>query len=341
MRLQVLDKPYCTFYVQRQKRRGVLIKTFTRTEHEELRRLVAVLLVTSVPALAISIYISVISGSLSVVAIILDSAVAQAINLMNYFVLGVVIRGNTFKYPYGTGKLEDFAGFAYGWSILFVCGVVIHQAIYRLVGPPLQISLGLALVAVIISLVRIAVIVAWLSRIIRRHGGRSPLLHVYYINCRGVMWYTGGILGAMMIGWFLADQWGNAIALMIDLMIAVAYSLYLLVTGAGVIKANFRALLDLPLPEPDQMAVLNVLTRHYDDYAILVNVLTRSSGGRKRVEIELAFLPETDVQRIEVIRSRMKEELQRHFGKIDFTLIARCLDSPNPELSAGQSGGGE
>jgi len=296
------------------------------------------MLVTSLPSLALSIYISVISGSLAVVAIILDTAVAQTINLVNYFVLRTVTRGNVFKYPYGTGKLEDFAGFAYGWSILFVCGIIIYEGIYRFVGPSPQISLGLALVAVIFSLARITFIVGWLRRILSRNPGRSPLLHIYYINCSGIMWYTAGILAAMVIGWFLTGQWGNTIAVAIDLLIAIAYVLYLLVTGAQVIRTNFRALLDLPLSEPDQLAILAVLTSHYDHYANVVNVLTRESGGRKRIEIELSFHPETDAQYLEEFRSRLKEDLEKHFGEIDFTLIARCADKRDlkrPQVSPG------
>lgn len=320
--------------------KGNPIKTVLRTEHEQLRRLIAIMLVTSLPSLALSIYISVISGSLSVVAIILDTAVAQTINLVNYFVLGRVTRGNVFKYPYGTGKLEDFAGFAYGWSILFVCGIIIYEGIYRFFGPPMQISLGLALLAVIFSLARITFIVVWLRRILRRNTGQSPLLHIYYINCSGIMWYTAGILAAMMIGWFLTGRWGNAIAVAIDLLIAVAYVLYLLVTGVQVVRANFRALLDLPLPEPDQLAILDVLTRHYDHYANVINVLTRQSGGRKRIEIELSFDPETDAGQMEIMRSRLREDLARHFGEIDFTLIARCTDGTDLQLPVERQGGG-
>lgn len=297
------------------------------------------MLVTSLPALALSIYISVISGSLSVIAIILDTAVAQTINLVNYFVLRTVTRGNVFKYPYGTGKLEDFAGFAYGWSILFVCGIIIYEGIYRFTGPPPQISLGLALLAVIFSLARITFIVGWLRRILGRSPGRSPLLQIYYINCSGIMWYTAGILAAMVIGWFLAGRWGNPIAVAVDLLIAVAYSLYLLVTGVQVIRANFRALLDLPLSEPDQLAILAVLTSHYDQYANVVNVLSRQSGGRKRIEIELSFSAETDIQQIEMIRSRMREDLEKHFGEIDFTLIARCSDKRDVKRPAVSPGG--
>lgn len=314
------------------------INTVIRTEHEQLRRLIAIMLVTSLPSLALSIYISVISGSLAVVAIILDTAVAQTINLVNYFVLRTVTRGNVFKHPYGTGKLEDFAGFAYGWSILFVCSIIIYEGIYRFVGPSPQISLGLALLAVIFSLARITFIVVWLRRILSRNPGRSPLLHIYYINCSGIMWYTAGILAAMVIGWFLTGRWGNTIAVAIDLLIAIAYVLYLLVTGVQVIRTNFRALLDLPLSEPDQLAILAVLTSHYDHYANVINVLTRESGGRKRIEIELSFQPETGIQQIETIRSRIREDLEKHFGELDFTLIARCPDKTDlkrPVVSPG------
>ena len=108
-----------------------------------------------------------------------------------------------------------------------------------------------------------------------------------------------------------------------DLLLAAAYSFFLLLNGLRVIHANFRALLDLPLPEGDQLKILRVLTRHVDAYDDVVNVFSRFSGGRRRVEIELSFPSETPASRIEHLRGRIHGELGELLGPLEFHLIAR------------------
>ena len=294
-------------------------------EHEQLRSLLLVMMLTSIPTTAFCVYIGLTSASLSVVAIILDTVVAQLINLVSYFVLGMVGRSNIYLFPYGMGKLENFASFFYGCFILLVSGAIVYQGIIRLSGPPVEVSLGLAQLAVLFSLIRIALIVWWLSRIVRHCPERSPLLQAYYLNCTGILCYTVGILVAMLIGWLLAGQEGNVIAPAIDLLVAASYAVYLILSGIRVIRDNFRALLDLPLPECDQLRLLRVLTHHYDAYEDLVNIFTRYSGGRRCIEIELSFSANTTANQIEAIRSQMWDELRQHFGRLDFFLIARCI----------------
>lgn len=83
-------------------------------------------------------------------------------------------------------------------------------------------------------------------------------------------------------------------------------------------------MLDLPLPESDRLRILQVLTHHYDAYVNLVNVFMRTSGGQRRIEIELSFSPDTPASRIETVHSLIHDELEQHLGALEFQLIARC-----------------
>lgn len=305
------------------------------TEHEQLRRLIGILLVTSLPMLAFTLYVGLTSGSLSVIAVLLDSGINLLLNFATFLVLRIVARSNVFEFPYGTGKLENFTSFFHGCGIVLVGGTMVYQAVLRACSPPVTVSLGLAQLAILVGVARMAFIVAWLSRMVRRYPEGSPLLRVYHLNFTAGLWYSSALLLAMGAGWLLSWRWGNALALAVDLLLAAVYSVFLLLNGVRVIHANFRALLDLPLPEADQLKILRALTRHYDDYTGLLNVFTRTSGGQRRVEVELSFPPETTVGRIEELRSGMRAELGEHFGSLEFQLIARAPDDkPGPVSSA-------
>lgn len=293
-------------------------------EHGQLRQVVGVLLLTSVPALAVTVYLGLRSGSLSVAAIVLDTGVNLVLNATTYVVLGVALRGNVFRFPHGTGKLENFTSFLHGLGMLLAGGLVLSQAVSRLAAPPPAVSLGLAGVAVLAGLVRVLLVLAWLRRIVRRHPDRSPLLHVYHVSFVAAAWYATGLAAAMGAGWLAAARWGARLEVVADLVIAAAFALYQLLCGVRVLHANFRALVDLPLPERDQLAILRVLARHDAAYTGLLNVFTRASGGQRCVELELELPPGTPVERIEELRGRMRHELAEALGSVELHLIARC-----------------
>jgi ferrous-iron efflux pump FieF len=294
------------------------------TENEQLSRLIRVTVLTSIPALAFTVWIGLASGSLSVMAVVLDSGVALSLNLASLLGLRIASRSNVFQFPYGTGKLENVTSFLHGCGMVLVGGAVAYRAAVRLAGPPEPVSLGLAQLAFVVGIARMIAIMVWLARIAGRQAERSPLLNAYLVSFRTGLWYSSSVLAAMLVSWWLSRRWGNAVEVLADLLIAAVFSVYLAWSGLRVVRANFRALLDLPLPEEDQMKIMQVLSRHFDDFSGLGNVATRSSGGERRVEIELDFPPETTARRVEELRGQMQEELGEHFKKLELHLIARC-----------------
>jgi divalent metal cation (Fe/Co/Zn/Cd) transporter len=163
---------------------------------------------------------------------------------------------------------------------------------------------------------------------VRRNTERAPLLHAYYVNCSASLWHACGMMLAMLAGWLLSQLWGQIICVVVDLSVAAFFTGYLLWKGVRVICANFRSLIDLPLPEPDQIKILQVLARHYDAYTHLGQIFTRLSGGQRRIEIELSLSPDTTACQIEGLREQLRNELGKCFGRVEFQLLARCPSAP-------------
>lgn len=291
-------------------------------EYRDLRRFIAWLVGTSIPTTALVIAVGILSGSLAVMAITIDYGLSLGLNIVAWLVLGIILRQNKFKYPYGTGKLENFSGFIYGLCIVPLALAVAAAAVRRYLDPPESVDLGLALLF-FIAVVRLGVFAVWITRLGRRYPERSPLLQAYYIDYRAAFVNEAALFCGLVFGLAMAQWGGMRYAVLFDLAVAAAVAAYLLVNGGRLLVRNARALIDLPLEEECQMKILRCLAREVESYAGLGNIYTRRSGPTRLVQIELQFDARTTLGEIEALRRRMERQLQEPGRPVVFHLIPR------------------
>jgi len=309
-------------------------------EYHDLYRFIAWLVGTSIPTTAMVIVLGVLSGSLTIVATTIDFGLALFLNILSLIILRIILRQNTFKYPYGTGKLENFVGFFYGLCIIPLALAVFIAAVKRYINPPEAIDLRLAQLF-LLAVIRVAVFAVWVTRLGKRYPDHSPLLKAYYVDYRASFVNETAIYCGLVFGLIMANQGEMRFAVIIDMVIAALIVLYLLYNGCRLIIKNFRSLIDLPLEEKFQYKILNCLTHEFEAYAGIGNVYTRMSGTARLVQIELHFDEETTIKEIEELRKRVENRLQEQSDKVIFHLIPRHMkaDQKNrkhihPDLAA-------
>jgi divalent metal cation (Fe/Co/Zn/Cd) transporter len=91
--------------------------------------------------------------------------------------------------------------------------------------------------------------------------------------------------------------------------------------GASLVRHNFRALMDLPLSEGEQLTITRVLARHYADYDAVGTLYTRSSGNRRFVEIELGFDGAKSVEHVHVLSRHMEQALVAELPGLHFRIV--------------------
>ena len=82
-------------------------------EYFELKRLIFLTLWSLVLEIVLTVVMQFFSGSLALGAVLIDSAASLLLHIFNMISIGIILRRNAFSHPYGTGKLENFAGFLY------------------------------------------------------------------------------------------------------------------------------------------------------------------------------------------------------------------------------------
>ncbi|MBL0225149.1 MAG: cation diffusion facilitator family transporter [Geobacteraceae bacterium] len=290
-------------------------------EYADLKKYIFWLLVTLAPLTAINIVIGILSDSLTIFTIAVEGVASLILHSFNMAAVTVIQRRNSFSFPYGTGKLENFSSFLYSVIVILITLVIINSALNRYLHPPATINLGLAQITLVLAIIRAWVMVAWVSRLCRRYSDHSPMMHSYYVDLKLTLILNLSVFTGLLSGLWLFSEGHVQAAVAVDLIIGLSVVLYMFYCSIGVLVKNFRSLIDLPLPEADQHKILKALVEDFDNYEGIGNFYTQLSGSTRFVQMELHFKETTTVEEIESLRMRLEERLKKHFSKLVFHLI--------------------
>ena len=277
-------------------------------------------LALEVPIVIMMVTSAVLAGSAALVAMAAQSGVALVINAFAVYAMRQVLRENAYTHPYGAGKLENFSAFLCG--VLYVPSglYVLFDSIERLIHAP-EVGYLLGLIPVSITFLTGTVLFVFASRLKRRTRNPSPLLISYRADYLIGMLTDGGIIVAFVLATVLIALGEPALGDRIDPLVALVIALYMLWVGVSLVRHNFRALMDLPLAEEEQLTITRVLAAHYADYDLVGTLYTRASGKRRFVEIELGFDGEKSVEHVHVLSRHMEKALAEELPDLHFRIV--------------------
>lgn len=285
--------------------------------------------IIEIPIVIMTVATAILAGSAALIAMAAESAVALVINGFALYSTHQVMRENIYEFPYGAGKLENFSAFLCG-ALYIPSGLfVMYDSVERLIEAP-EVGYLIGLVPVTITFVTGTSLYYAATRLKRRTVNPSPLLRSYRLDYLTGMLTDGGILIAFALAWVIVGLGYPAIGDRIDPAIALAVSLYMLWAGVSLVRENFRALMDLPLSEKEQMAIMGVLAHHFADYDEVGAVRSRLSGKRRFVDIELGFDGSKPLDEINRISRHMERDLGEKIPDLDFRVTP--LWKPEAEL---------
>jgi len=285
----------------------------------EIKRLVDLAFFSGIPMAVIFVVVGYLSHSMTILISMTGFLAGLLIRYFAWESMKVIVRSNTARFPYGTGKLENFSSLLYGALVVPSCIVLIVLSIKRLIIPVNAINFSLAQIPVILSLGR-NVYLTFLSNKIRKQT-TSNLVQSYFINYKISSLYDSGVLISITISAILVRYGNNVLPSYFDASVSLLVSVYALILGIRLTTENFRYLIDLPLSEEDQLKILNVLAAHFERYESVGNILTRQSGSDRFIEIELYLKGDTPVTEIDKLRTDMGQMLETKFGPVKFNII--------------------
>ena len=267
------------------------------------------------------LYIAYISNSVIIFTFMLQNSLSLIVYFFAIIALDLSIKDNSYKFPYGTGRLENFISFFQAALSLPGAAIVMYSIWKTSVNASPEISFGYTQIAFLYINLRLVMLKWWANSIMKRSDAYSPILkayNVYYTIC-----LIETILSAvsLLVALYLQHSHMVLQARIIDILLSVIVATYWIVNSLKVMKENFEALIDLPLKEADQLMIMKTLATHFDQYEGIGYIYSRISGRQKIIEIELNFSKSRNLSEIADLQQAMKNSLAQHFSDVKFNLI--------------------
>lgn len=260
------------------------------------------------------------SGTIFMLTVVSLANISLVISVL--YTVNTAIHAQPDQFPFGTGRLENAS--AFGCALLLVAG-----AAYSLIGSITQVfhpaehmlpRLGLVSIPVFFSFFANLVMTSVLLRSGKKQANISPveesLRLAFRIGC-----YRDGILCISLLVGIQFAKMTHFNPVLMDGIIASLVALFIIVKSWSILLANFRVLVDFPLPEPEQMEILKVLVQNHDAYEDLGRIYTSRRGKQCVIEIELGFLAETRVEDILKVEQSFQEQFHQNYPDSLFRIL--------------------
>lgn len=286
---------------------------------DRLRRYATFSIAAAVATMAIKGVAWALTGSVGLLSDALESTVNLAAAVFLAVALHVAARPADESHHYGHDKAEYFSTGAEGLMIVVAAGLIVWQAIDRLVHPRdlQQVGLGLTISMVAAALnLTVAVV---LLRAGRQH--RSLALVADGEHLLTDVWTSVGVVVGVALVAFTG--WGA-----LDPLVAIAVGANILVTGGRLVWRSGTSLMDAAIPEAERAAVLGVLSTYETDGVRFHALRSRVAGRRRFVTVHLLVPGSWTVQQGHDLAERVEHDLRAAVPELTVHTHLEPLEDP-------------
>ncbi|ELN2737130.1 CDF family cation-efflux transporter FieF [Pluralibacter gergoviae] len=230
------------------------------------------------------------TGSVSILAALVDSLVDIAASLTNLLVVRYSLQPADDEHTFGHGKAESLAALA---QSMFISGSALFlflTGLQHLVNPQPMNQPGIGMLVTVIALVSTLVLVTfqrWVVRKTRSQAVRADMLHY-----QSDVMMNGAILIALALSWY---GWHRA-----DALFALGIGVYILYSALQMGYEAVQSLLDRALPDEERQEISDIVTA-WPGVSGAHDLRTRQSGPTRFIQIHLEMednLPLVEAHRV-------------------------------------------
>lgn len=266
----------------------------------------ATLVSTSVAGVLVLLKMSVaiFSGSIAILASAIDSMLDLLVSLFNYFALHNSEKNPDSQFQFGRSKIEPLAAVIEGAVILFSALFILYNALLKMVHPKELAFMNESIVVMILSFVITAFLVLFLRYVSKKTNNlviRSDALH-YETD----LFSNGAVLFTLAAISYTGEQ-------LIDPILGIAISLYMIYSAIPLIKEGVLMLLDAALPEKDINAIKEILDTE-PNIQTYHNLQTRESASHVFVSVHAVFNVSISLYDAHLVSDKVEDKIKNYFG---------------------------
>ncbi|PIJ49889.1 divalent metal cation transporter FieF [Erwinia sp. OLTSP20] len=262
--------------------------------------------VMAVTLLVIKIFAWWYTGSVSLLAALVDSLVDIAASLTNLLVVRYSLQPADEEHSFGHGKAESLAALAQSMFITGSALFLFLMGFKHLVQPQPMQGAGLGVVVTLIALASTLLLVTfqrWVVRKTRSQAVRADMLHY-----QADVMMNGAILIALVLSWYGF--------LRADALFALGIGVYILYSALQMGYEAVQSLLDRALPDDERQEII-ALVAGWPGIAGAHQLRTRMSGPTRFIQLHLEMNDSLPLVDAHLVADQMEQALLKKFPGSD------------------------
>jgi cation diffusion facilitator family transporter len=265
-------------------------------------RAAAISIASNTLLIVLKLVAGVVTGSIAVITEAVHSSIDLVASFVAFFSVRKADEPADESHPYGHEKVENLAAAIEGMLILVGAGVIVFEAIRRLVQPSDVDRLGFGIAVVGFSAVANVLVSSYISRQARLT--ESAALEGDAAHLRTDAATSLGVMVALVLVEVTGvEQLDSATALLVAGAIVYA--------GVRLVNRSSRVLVDEALPADELAAVREAIEQHgAPEVAGFHKLRARRAGARRYVDLHVQFRQGTSLERAHAVAHELQREIR-------------------------------
>lgn len=244
------------------------------------------------------------TGSVSILAALVDSLVDIAASLTNLLVVRYSLQPADDEHTFGHGKAESLAALA---QSMFISGSALFlTSIQNLIKPTPMNDPGVGIGVTVIALICTIILVTfqrWVVRKTQSQAVRADMLHY-----QSDVMMNGAILIALGLSWY---GWHRA-----DALFALGIGIYILYSALRMGYEAVQSLLDRALPDAERQEIIDIVTS-WPGVSGAHDLRTRQSGPTRFIQIHLEMEDNLPLVQAHFVADQVEQAILQRFPGSD------------------------
>jgi cation diffusion facilitator family transporter len=267
-------------------------------------------------------FAGIVTGSVALMTEALHSSIDLVASLVAFFSIRKADEPADASHPYGHEKMEDLAAAIEGILILIGSGVIVFEAVRRLIigGHVDNIGIGIGVLA--LSVVVNVVVSARMMRSARFTG--SPALAADAAHLRTDAATSMGVLVGLVLVQVTGADW-------LDPVVALLVAVAIVVAGVRIISRSSRVLVDEALP-PDELDAIRAAVVAFSNRGVAGyhELRARRAGTRRLVDLHVQFRAGITLEEAHRTAHLLQDEIEEAVGGADILIHLEPEDRIRP-----------
>ena len=259
----------------------------------------------------LKIIISVITGSISIIAQTADSSLDLLAVVIAFFAISMASKPADEEHPFGHGKIENISAVVQAILIFTAGGLIIYSAVNRILSKATiemtEAGIGIMVVSIVVSIL--------LSRHLLKVSQATDSLALEAIghNIAADVYSAAGVLAGLVVIRLTG-------IIILDPIIALAVALIIIRSAYTVIRKSFGGLMDVRLPMAEEAVIRSCLEEHTGQLVGFHKLRTCKAGNKRYIDLHLVMPKTASVEEAHRVCDHLEQDLEEKLNNTDITI---------------------